>query len=61
MRYATAGKILVVDDESQNVGRVRRLDVFGSTRSDFDEVSSDVDLLVEFEVMRAQSSPSETS
>ncbi len=30
--------------------RVRQLDVFGSaTRSDFDEVSSDVDLLVQFE------------
>jgi predicted nucleotidyltransferase len=32
--------------------RVRRLDVFGSaTRSDFDQTSSDVDLLVEFEDM----------
>ncbi len=32
--------------------RVRRLDVFGSaTRSDFDEASSDVDLLVQFEDM----------
>ena len=32
--------------------RVRRLDVFGSAaRSDFDEKSSDVDLLVEFEDM----------
>jgi len=29
--------------------RVRRLDVFGSaTRDDFDEQSSDIDLLVEF-------------
>ena len=32
--------------------RVRRLDVFGSsTRSDFDDASSDVDLLVQFEDM----------
>lgn len=32
--------------------RVRRLDVFGSAaRSDFDEESSDVDLLVEFDDM----------
>lgn len=32
--------------------RVRRLDVFGSAaRGDFDEKSSDVDLLVEFEDM----------
>jgi predicted nucleotidyltransferase len=32
--------------------RVRRLEVFGSaTRTDFDEKSSDVDLLVEFEDM----------
>jgi uncharacterized protein len=32
--------------------RVRRLDVFGSAaRSDFDEDSSDVDLLVEFDDM----------
>ena len=32
--------------------RVRRLEVFGSaTRGDFDEESSDVDLLVEFEDM----------
>jgi predicted nucleotidyltransferase len=33
--------------------RVRRLDVFGSAaRSDFNEDSSDVDLLVEFDDMR---------
>ncbi len=32
--------------------RVRRLDVFGSaTRDDFDDQSSDIDLLVEFEEM----------
>jgi predicted nucleotidyltransferase len=32
--------------------RVRRLDVFGSAaRGDFDEESSDVDLLVEFDDM----------
>jgi predicted nucleotidyltransferase len=48
----------LLDDHRQELSelcrkyRVRRLDVFGSsTRSDFDEQSSDVDLLVEFEDM----------
>ncbi|MEO7272912.1 MAG: nucleotidyltransferase domain-containing protein [Vicinamibacterales bacterium] len=48
----------VLEDHREELGalcrryRVQRLDVFGSaTAADFDEESSDVDLLVEFEEM----------
>jgi uncharacterized protein len=41
--------------------RVRRLDVFGSAAAgDFDEESSDVDLLVEFEEMPQPIEPTRT-